>query len=286
MLGVTREHTLVTATPLKFISPFFRISAYLPMRQPISMDIPLSDNKSVFILKDGATSTKKYKLIVEKSCLKLFYGVFLPNLKERWLGSISSLGLKRNLQVPKENFVVVASGLQSIRINNAFNFSILPASVTLFFTKSKAEYGNWKNTKFAYENVDVSNIRLFKSGLPLEFNKELSDLHVSTRNGADHLFLYNQFVQLYGEKAAYETLESFFADMFCYCIPLCRNPRVGNDYGIMPDPADRQLSFGEAATLDIDFTFRTAPSEELICHVIGWYDIVVGFNEYGEILQD
>ena len=286
MLGSTREHNLVTSTPLKFLLPFFQIPAYIPMRQSISIDISIAEPKTIFVLKDGNDNSKKYQLVVAKSCLKLFYAVFLPNLKERWLSSIASLGLRRNLQVPKGNFITVPSGSMSCRFSNAFNFSILPGSITLFFVKSKSEYGNWKNTKLVYENVDVTSVKVFKAGHPIEFNKELSDLDVKNRNGADHIFLFNQFVQLFGEKAAYETMESFFKEMWIYCIPLCRNPRVGKDFGITPRAEDRQLSFGEPSTLDIDFTFKTAPDEELVCHVVGWYDIVTGFNSYGEILDN
>ena len=286
LMSVSRERSIVTITPLRFLQPFWTLSAFLPMRQTISMDLSLNDDKAIFVLKDGVSAATKYKLTVVKSNLRLFYGVFLPNLKERWLNSISTLGLRRNLQVTKNNYIVVPTGSQSIRMTNCFSFGLLPATVVLFFTRSSCEFGNWSDTKFKYENVDLTAIKLFKSGQPLEFNKQLSDLKVTEKNSEDHIFLYHQFVQTFGPKAAHESLDSFFQDMFLYCVPLCRNPRLGNDYGVVDDPADRVLSFGEASTLDIDIVFKTPTTQEYLFHCNGLFDIFVSFDSFGQVLQD
>ena len=270
---------------MKFLNPLFQIHAYVPMRQNVSVDINLADNKQFFIIKDGALSTEKVKLTVVKSCLKLLYAIFLPNLKERWLSSIAALGFKRNLQLVKGTYITVPTGALSARISNAYNFGVLPQSLVLFMTNSAAEFGNWSDTRFVYKHNNVSSLRVFRSGQPIELNREYGNLDLKYL-GSDHMFLYDQMVQMFGANACHETVDSFFEEFFLFCIPLARNPRVENDHGVMPLASQRTLSFGEAGTIDVDVIFSKPLEAETILHLNGYFDVMFQLNEFGEIITD
>ena len=68
-----------------------------------------------------------------------------------------------------------------------------------------------------------------------------------------HYLLWNWMVEHFGPSAHHETLESFFKQNFLFCFSLGRNPRLGENYVMRKDPADRQMSFVEAGTLEVEF---------------------------------
>ena len=162
-LKSTKTHDIVTVTPLRFLSHYFKINAWVPERQVITLSIVLQDPQHFFILDDGAASTVKYNLICKTSQLRLLYGIVLPSLRSNFLGSIEKLGIRRNLLLSKNTYKTVLKGAQNAKLQNIFQFGALPNSVVMYMTKSSAIYGNWKDIA-KFEHYDVQSISLFING--------------------------------------------------------------------------------------------------------------------------
>ena len=286
LLGMSRTQDVVTCVPMHYLSPFFKMDAFVPQRQPIAIDLTLADPKTVLILKDGMTNNPKFKLVVKAARLKVFYCVFLPSLKDRWVQSLAQLKLKRSVQIVRNSNVTVPIGSSNTRITNAFNFGITPASIVLFFVPSVAEYGNYKDIRFSYSHNNVQTIQVFLSGNPIQANHTMLNMDTAAKNGVDVYQLYLQFIQMFGENAVYESIESFHTDFFLFCINLSPNPRMGNDYGVTERDTDRQVSFLRADSIDIFVEFKEKTTSELIFHCNGYFDKIIKMSEYGELLDD
>ena len=93
-------------------------------------------------------------------------------------------------------------------------------------------------------------------GKALEVNKEVSNMDFSHMYGTHHYALYDMMIRHFGAKAHYESLESFYKQNFLLCFSLGRNPRIGNNYGLTKDAADRTMGFVEAGTLEVRATTK------------------------------
>ena len=162
-LKSSKTHDLVTVTPLRYLSHFFKIKAYVPERQPVTLSIVLQDPQHFFILDDGAASAVKYNLICKTSQLKLLYSVVLPSLRANFLGSIEKLGIRRNLQLTKNTYKIILKGAQNAKLQNVFQFGVLPSSIVMYMCKSAATFGNWKDIA-TFHHYDVQTIALFING--------------------------------------------------------------------------------------------------------------------------
>ena len=162
-LKSSKTHDIVTVTPLRLLSHFFKINAFVPERQPITLSIVLQDPQHFFILDDGATATIKYHLICKTSQLRLLYAIVLPSLRSNFLGSIEKLGIRRSLQLTKNTYKIILKGAQNAKMQNVFQFGVLPSSIVMYMTKSSATYGNWKDIA-TYGHYDVQTISLFING--------------------------------------------------------------------------------------------------------------------------
>ena len=93
----------------------------------------------------------------------MLYATILPNLRNNFLGSIEKLGLRRNLQISKNTYKIVLKGSMNTKLQNVFQFGVLPSSIVLYMCKSASVYGNYKDTS-VFEHFDVQTIALFING--------------------------------------------------------------------------------------------------------------------------
>ena len=275
-----------TITNLGMLHPFFRLPIYYPERQLLNFELSLKDDSKILVVKDGNDSTIKYKLTVESICLRLRYATFESRLREKWLGAISNLGLRRNLIIPKSVHFNIKASSQTARFSSIFNFSILPSSLTVHFCLEKCHLGTFKDTNLCFKHFDLKSIKLFKSGVPFNSNNRTCDMDVSKINGLDHYYWYDQFVRCFGPKSADFSLEAFHEDMFIYCFNLSNHPRIGDDYGILEDPSERKLSLLQGANLDIEVVFKQSLPSNTLIFFTGWYDVISSFSPDGEVLDD
>ena len=163
-LKSSNTHDITTVTPLRLLSHYFKINAWVPERQVITLQIVLQDPQHLFILDNGAASSVKYSLICKTSQLRLLYAVVLPSLRSNFLGSIEKLGIRRNLSLTKNTYKIVLKGAQNAKLHNVFQFGVLPHSIVMYMCKSSSVYGNWKDIA-TFEHFDVQSISLFINGI-------------------------------------------------------------------------------------------------------------------------
>ena len=132
----------------------------------------------------------------------------------------------------------------------------------------------------------MKSIKVFKSGAPISANARLASLDTATKNGYDVYYLYTEFIKMFGPKAVYESIDSFYKDMFLYCINLGDNIRLDDDYGVKEKPEQRSVGFLSAASIDLIIQLDSACTDELILHTQAYYDISCSFNSYGELIEN
>ena len=120
----------------------------------------------------------------------------------------------------------------------------------------------------------------------MEVNKEVSNMDFSNMYSRHHYSLYESMLRHFGEKAHYESMESFFKQNFLICFNLGRNPRIGNNVGITKDAADRKMGFVEAGTLEIELIFKKALTEEVVLFIDGYFDHVTHIDVNGSIVSE
>ena len=62
---------------------------------------------------------------------------------------------------------------------------------------------------------------------------------------------------------------------------LADNPRYRDDYGFTKDPADKLISFVNAAVLDCEVKFKSQMQVPMIISFCGLYDINTGYDVEG-----
>lgn len=286
MLRASSTSEVETIVPMRYLSGFFDIWSYYPQRQLIQIDMTLADDKSILCLKNGMDATQKYTLTITDSYIRAHYCRMLPELHSRWTQSIAQLGLRRNIQLAKDSTSTVVKGAVSAKMTNIFSFGSIPQSIVIFFTESTVEHGDFSNTKFCYKKQDLKSLKIWKSGKPIELNNVYESMDLSSHHTQTQYFLHDEMIKLYGPKAVFESVESQWMDLNMICLSLSPNPRIGDDYGVTTRGQDRLLSFVQGASLELDIQFNTPVASDLILHVIGYFDCLVHFNEYGELVKE
>ena len=280
MLCASKKEPLTFVVPLKFLNIFFSHECYIPLRQVITVELVMQDDRNLLIVKDGLANSVKYRLEVKEAFLAIRLCTMEPRLKTKWLHSIDSLSLTRNFQAPKVVHFNIAKESEFARYSSVFSYSALPAYLKIFFIPEKAHIGNYMTNKFSYNHNDVSSIQLFKSGIPHGTNQITTDMDL-TLNGYHHIYWYREFLRFYGESAWDISSEYFHSDNFCYCFNLSANPLLRGDKAITTEPYDRTLSFVEGAVLDVNLTFSKKLTENTMVFFVGFFDLIQSFGVDG-----
>ena len=286
MMGLSKNTTVDTVTPLKFLNPFFALELYYPQRQTLTIEMDLKSDQSILVVKGGKASTDKYKLVIEDIYLNLKFATWEPKLRESWLNTISTIGLRRNIQVAKQVHFPIKATSTTARFASLFNFSVLPSSLSVIMLKEATHTGDFLNTPFCYKHFDLQSITLFKSGVPFYSNLETINMDLSKRNGVEHVYWYRQMLECYGKKSSDMSMEKFFEDFYVLSFNLSSNPRLHNDFGVVAHSRDRKLSFLEAGNLDCNLTFKTALDCNVLVFFIAWFDIISSFDPDGNVIDE
>ena len=237
------------------------------------------------LLRQKSGSTLKLKLVIKKSYLRLLYVSFMPALAAQWKNSIRSLGLHRSIQLCKSTHITVAKGSHSVRGSNIFSSLVVPQTMVFFFTKENVAWGNSLDSRFVFRSQDVTQIKIFKNGKPCQDDTVFSSMETKKRNSFTHYALYRNFLSCFGDKAKLTVdLESFFENVFVYCVNLSADPRVNDEFGIMKNAEERRVSFVESAVLDIDVTFGAPVDDNYVLFFLGFYDSELHFNDEGLVI--
>ena len=136
-------------------------------------------------------------------------------------------------------------------------------------------------SKFGYKDYGVERIQIFKNGAPVSSCSELMNMDTRKRNSHTHVYLHENMIRVFGKSATCISIDDFSHAFFLYCVSLAPNPRVANDYGVTEVNSERKLSFVEAATIDIEITFRSVTTTPLYAMFLGLFDVSISLNELG-----
>lgn len=277
MLCSSRSSELLFVVPLHFLNLFFSHECYLPMKQVISLELVMNDDRSILTVEKGLRNPKRYKLCVTSIHLQLRLCTMEPRLKSRWLSSISSSTLTRNFQAVKVVHFNMKKSVMHARYSSVFSYSALPAYLKIFFISEKAHTGDFETQKFSYKHNNIQSIQLFKSGLPFSSNSMTNDMNM-VKDGFQHMYFYREFQRFYGPSSYDITRDQFYDDLMCFCFNLSSNPLLEGDSAISLHAADRTLSFVEGAVLDVNLSFSKPLEDNTMVFFLGYFDAVQAFS--------
>lgn len=269
--------------PLHYLHIFFNHNFYFPMRNVISLELILHDDRNIMLMKDGGEG-RKFRFIMTDAFLKLRTASFEPRLRQKWLQSIGSATLTRSFQATKTVHFNIKAGSMNTRYSSIFSYSAIPAFLKVFFISEAAHQGNYQTPRFSYQSYGISSIQLFKSGNPLNTNNETVDMKIE-RHSYHHQYWYTKFREFYGENSIDITPDNFLSDFFCLCFNLSNLPILDGDSAIVLKPEDRVLAFVEGGTLDAIVEFSSPLKENTMIFFQGVYDLVSSFDADGLIVQ-
>ena len=281
MVSNSRTRDVETTAPLSIFHPFFSQRLFWPHRTNLGVSLAMRDEAQILILKNGATDASKYKLTVTDCYLTLPYCTFLPELRTRWLSNISNLGLRRNLQVFKTVHFPLPKDASYARYPSIFSFSNLPQTLLIWIQPASTHTGDYKHNRYCFKNHGLDSLNLYLSGGPLKRNSFWHSMDLQKENGFYHHYWYKCMLSTFGKSAEDISLDSFYHDTFVFCVSLADNPRYRDDYGFTKDPADRLISFVNAAVLDCEVKFKAQMKVPMIISFCGLYDINAGYDVEG-----
>ena len=280
MLCSTRKRSLTFVVPLKYLNIFFSHECYIPLRQVITVELVMQDDRNLLVVKDGLANSVRYKLAVSKAFLNLRFCTMEPRLRTKWLDSINNLTLTRNFQAAKCVHFNIKGGKSTARYSSIFAYSALPAYLKIFFISETAHTGDYKTNKFSYTHHNVQSISIFKSGIPHSTNTITCDMKLE-KYGYHHMYWFKEFQRMYGPTSYDISAEYFHSDLFCYCFNLTPNPLLSGDKAIALEPQDRTLSFVEGAVLDVNLAFSESLAQNTMVFFVGYFDLIQSFDANG-----
>ena len=280
MLCSSKNESLTFVVPMKHLNLFFSHECYIPLRQVITVEFVMHDDRNLLIVKDGLANDTRYKLSIAKAFLTIRLCTMEPRLHTKWLSSIDSLSLTRNFQGSKVVHFNIKKDARTARYSSVFSYSALPAYLKIFFISERAHTGDYQTNKLSYTNHNVQSISIFKSGLPHATNTITVDMDMR-KNGFHHQYFYREYQKFYGNTSFDVTSEMFYDDLFCYCFNLSPNPILNGDHGIVTEADDRILSFVEGAVLDVNIAFSEALPENTMVFFVGYFDMVQSWDSNG-----
>ena len=126
----------------------------------------------------------------------------------------------------------------------------------------------------------MNSLKVYCGGIPLASNAITSTMNLEKKYGEHHLYLYDNMVQTFGEKSLWIGPESFYKDCFIFCIPI-QGYYYGNNYAVARENKDRKLNFLSIGGVDLDISFSKPLPHNVICNVIGVYDLLNKFGPDG-----
>ena len=69
MLCASKKEPLTFVVPLKFLNIFFSHECYIPLRQVITVELVMQDDRNILIVKEGLANSVKYRLEVKETFL-------------------------------------------------------------------------------------------------------------------------------------------------------------------------------------------------------------------------
>ena len=101
------------------------------------------------------------------------------------------------------------------------------------------------------------------------------------RNSAPHLFWYRRFLRCFGKGAYSISAGEFLDDYFCLCYNMSSNLVLEGEQQVTLNPLERRLAPVDAATIDVELSFRNPLPENYVLYACAWYDIFVKYDENG-----
>ena len=246
----------VVTVPMKFLNIFFGHQMYFPCRTLINVELVMSPDKKILVVKDGENAAEKFKLSVKAITLNLRYATFEDKLRDRYMSTINRLSLSRSFQSAKEVSYSLKAKSKLARMESLFNFQQIPGCLTILFVQEDVSNGDRLHNRFSYQNMDVSKIAIFKGGKPHHTNDHTVNMSIRKGNFW-HLKWYRDFVELYGERSKDITPECFFDDLFLFTFNLSPNQIVDKQMSVSETPSDRKLNLVEAGSLNVVLEFNT-----------------------------
>ena len=274
-LAKSREGNVVTKTPCHFLHPFWDGKMIYPQRQVVSMVMTLKPDSCILIVPDGKVG-QDYKLTVESMYLDLKYCVFLDPLRDQWLHSLNSLNLQRSVIGNRSVHFLMKAGSSNARFASVFSFSVTCKTLVFCFTPESTHQGDYSSNRYYYHHYLLSSLKVHVGGLPLVSNTITGTQDLSKKYGFDHFFWYKNMLQTFGKNCIFLTPESMYKDCFIFCVPI-QGYYYGNDYAMARETKERKLNFLTVGGIDMDISFAQPLPHNVMCNVMGIYDLLLSF---------
>ena len=172
------------------------------------------------------------------------------------------------------------AGVSQQRFPSIFQFSVLPTALIIYFISERQAIGDGNLNRFSYKNPRLDEISLFKDGVPLFQNERTNSLDIG-RNSADTAYLYESFLQCFGDSAYDISIERFEFDLFMVCYNMTPSVILRNDKLITNTSEERHLNPISAGILDCEVKLKAALPENILIYFCSVGDALVKFDQNG-----
>ena len=229
-------------------------------------------------MKDGESSTEKYRLTIKDVKISVTNVSFDPKIRGKWISAIEQSQLRQNLQVDKQSFFSLKTGTRSARFPTIFNWGSMPVVLVLLFVKEKTNIGDFENNCFSYKDPGIQSVSVFVNGVGRPENTQTVNMEKIKRNSKSHMYWYKKFQMVFGKTAQSISPSHFLDDLFCCCYNLSPNLTPYGEGIIKMDPSQRKLSPISAASIDVGLDFHEPLSCNWLLYCLAWWDIEVCYN--------
>lgn len=172
------------------------------------------------------------------------------------------------------------AGVKQQRFPSIFSFSVVPSTLLVWFVSEVQSVGNFNVNRFCYEDPGLERVALYKDGSSVFQNEATKNLNIE-RNSVDLLYLYECFLQTFGETALDISAERFQNDHFVLCYNLSPNPLLRKQKAVALSIADRALAPLTGGVLDFELLLKTPLASNTIVYFCAVSDIVAIFDQNG-----
>jgi hypothetical protein len=154
----------------------------------------------------------------------------------------------------------------------------------VWFVTEEQKVGNSNVNQYSYSDVGLSEIAIYKNGIPLYQNEWTKSLKIE-RNSPDLLYFYEAYLKCFGQTAFDISVERFQHDLFILCYNLSVNPIVADEKMIERNIDERVLPVLDAGSLDVSIVLKqalTVPYLAMFCSVS---DLCVRFDQNGLFVE-
>lgn len=261
--------------PLGYLSKYFDVDYIIPQKRVLQFELVLNSNAKNLI--KPSTDSANYELIVEDINLRLSYVVIESSLRTRYYTAINSSGILRNFDYQKVNYFTLSKTSQVHFIPQILAFKSLPRAILIMFTEESTHLGNYTH-RYVYKHNSVSSLSVLRNGQVVSPCVYTESIDVTKIDSADCYHLYNEFCKILNRDGNV-SYSQFYYDSFIYCIDLSQCPIHLN---VDSSTGDRRLELQTMGSLDLQLSFKSALTSNLICTIIGEYDNVVQLDASGD----